>query len=133
MKSDAAQPKSEDQKLERKSGSSAAKSDARIIDRLNDMWVSAPIYRSQIDGPVPDRFLCQLSDPWPADNARSRFVETKAITLGDERLSFQREANELFDLAEPNTKVFDYLHGWRWLRDLTANDSRNADTARALA
>ncbi|MEM1397418.1 MAG: heparinase II/III family protein, partial [Pseudomonadota bacterium] len=72
-------------------------------------------------------------DPWPADNARSRFVETKAITLGDERLSFQRDANELFDLAEPNTKVFDYLHGWRWLRDLTANDCRNADTARALA
>ena len=96
----------------------------QIRHKAGHLAFSNIIYNWSLGGSVPHRFICPLSDTWPGDAERGRWLCSGAFAAHGEKMEIHGECWEPIGISE-NWLI--HMHGFEWLRDLKA---LGGDTAR---
>ncbi|MBI1393138.1 MAG: hypothetical protein GC152_10400 [Alphaproteobacteria bacterium] len=108
-----------------------------VLSRLQKAWGRSPFYQSRLHGPAPDRFYCQVKDPTPHDRAVADAILAGRFAAPPDEIDCLTEGvadpASVFDAVGPGRPLFAYIHGWRWLADLSPLGADAPAAARALA
>lgn len=85
------------------------------------------LYSWSLGGGVPQNFVTPLSDSWPGDAGRGRWLCGGSFAVDGETLDL---SGECWDPAGAGPEWLRHMHGFDWLRDLKA---LGGDQARLLA
>lgn len=100
-----------------------------MVARVQRVWGESPFYQARLKGPAPDRLYFQPADPRTPDLAFAAAFAKGKVAIGEESIDCEGELERLWDLVEPESALFSYLHEFSWLREIAAL----GDTARAPA
>lgn len=99
---------------------------------LEEMF-GTPMHAAFIGGPTPDKLAFYARDPLSGDSARGEALLDGQWRFGPEKLDLASpRANDPWTVAAPSRRFARSLHGFSWLRDLSAVGAPGAAAARRL-
>jgi len=97
---------------------------------LEEMF-GTPMHAAFIGGPTPDKLAFYARDPLSGDSARGEALLDGQWRFGPEKLDLSSpRANDPWTVAAPSRRFARSLHGFSWLRDLSAVGAPGAAAAR---
>ncbi|MFQ5562186.1 MAG: heparinase II/III family protein [Parvularculaceae bacterium] len=103
-----------------------------MVARVQRVWGESPFYQARLKGPAPDRLYFQPVDPRMPDLAFATSFAKGKVAVGEESIDCEGELERIWDLAEPDSALFSYLHEFSWLKDLAALGDAAKTPARKL-
>ena len=97
--------------------------------RLERAWGESPFYQAQLDGPAPDRFLISLMDPFAAEPAIGREILSGKFANARQEIDCEGELPTAFDRVVGGDPLFRELHGFAFLRPLSALGEQGPEAA----
>jgi uncharacterized heparinase superfamily protein len=99
---------------------------------LEEMF-GTPMHAAFLSGPAPDKLVFYARDPLSGDSARGEALLDGHWRFGHERLELTPpRANDPWMVSTPSRRFARALHGFSWLRDLSAVGAPGAAAARRL-
>ncbi|MBI1258527.1 MAG: heparinase [Chloroflexi bacterium] len=90
---------------------------SRIRDKASQFAFGNVVYNWSLGGSVPHDFIVRLSDTWPGDAERGRWLCSGAFAVDGETLDMRNDSWEPVGIG---AAWLSHMHGFSWLRDLKA-------------
>ncbi|MET0545832.1 MAG: heparinase II/III family protein [Caulobacterales bacterium] len=99
---------------------------------LEEMF-GTPMHAAFLGGPLPEKLAFYARDPLPGDSGRGEAMLDGHWRFGPEKLDLTSpRANDPWLVASPSRRFAKILHGFSWLRDLSAVGAPGAAASRRL-